>query len=193
LFACPSDSRDEYGIDPFRGDDNFQTTNYVAVGGAARCQTKAQGGTVYATDGFLHPLSKTSFRRITDGTSHTLALGERNYELRTWAITGLAKMLPDGRFQGVATYAMKTILDYGIQNEPGPYYTADKFGRKPATVPFNILYFGSFHPGGAFFAYCDGSVHFLSEDTDLVLLRHLATIAGGENESDPEPTCPPGL
>ena len=86
-------------------------------------------------------MGATSFRQITDGTSHSLALGERNYELRTWAITGLAKMLPDGRLQSVSTYAMKTILDYGIQNEPGPYYIADKFGRKPETVPFNDAVF----------------------------------------------------
>lgn len=189
LFACPSDDREDYGIDPFRGDDNFQTTNYVGVGGAARCQTKAEGGTSYGTDGFLHPLSKTSFRKITDGASNTLALGERNYELRTWAITGLARLLPDGRLQGVATYAMKTIFDFGIRNKPGPYYIADKFGRKPQTASFNHLFFGSFHPGGAHFAYCDGSIHFLPEDTDLVVLRNMATIAGGENDNDPEPEC----
>jgi len=190
LFVCPSDDRDAYGIDPFRGDDNFQTTNYVAVGGAARCQSKAEGGTTYGTDGFLSPkVGATSLRQITDGTSHSLALGERNYELRTWAITGLAKLLPDGRLQSVKTYAMKTIIDYGIQNEPGPFYIADKFDRQPETVPFNQLFFGSSHPGGAFFAFCDGGVRFLTEETDLVALRNLATIAGGELESDPEPEC----
>lgn len=40
--------------------------------------------------------------------------------------------------------------------------------------------FLSFHRGGAFFAYGDGSVHFISEQTVSRVYQSLSTIDGGE-------------
>ena len=62
-------------------------------------------------------------------------------------------------------------------------------GYSGPNVDFNDLAFGSNHPGGAHFVYADASAHFLVEDTNLVLLRHLATIGGGETQDDPEPSA----
>lgn len=39
---------------------------------------------------------------------------------------------------------------------------------------------GSFHPGGMNAVLCDGSVHFLSNEIDLEVLRSLVTPRGGE-------------
>jgi prepilin-type processing-associated H-X9-DG protein len=44
--------------------------------------------------------------------------------------------------------------------------------------------FSSNHKGGVNFAYCDGSVHFVSDTISLVTLRALSTRAGGEVISD---------
>ena len=40
--------------------------------------------------------------------------------------------------------------------------------------------FGSYHPGGANFAFGDGSVRFIKESTDLRVLAALGTRAGVE-------------
>jgi prepilin-type processing-associated H-X9-DG protein len=47
--------------------------------------------------------------------------------------------------------------------------------------------FYSFHPAGANFAFCDGSVRHLGESTNLRVLAALVTRSGGEAEEVPVP------
>jgi len=44
----------------------------------------------------------------------------------------------------------------------------------------NDFPFGSFHPGGAQFAFADGHVTFINDTIDMYIYRSLGTIAGGE-------------
>ncbi len=72
------------------------------------------------------------------------------------------------------------------------YYFAHEDWNRPGPVPpgvaqdmtTNELPFGSFHPGGANFAYGDGSVHFLRTDIDPAYWVSLATRNGGEAITD---------
>jgi len=49
-------------------------------------------------------------------------------------------------------------------------------------ILFNDLFWGSDHPSVAQFAFADGSVHTLADDTDLEVLRSMATRNGQEVE-----------
>ena len=50
----------------------------------------------------------------------------------------------------------------------------------PLTILNRVCAYGSGHPGGANFAFTDGSVRILSDQSDLAILWALSTRAGGE-------------
>jgi prepilin-type processing-associated H-X9-DG protein len=67
---------------------------------------------------------------------------------------------------------------------PFPY--ADRMtpsGNPPLQGPQSALGFGSYHPGGANFAFADGSVRFVKETTDLRVMSVLGTRGGREVSS----------
>jgi prepilin-type N-terminal cleavage/methylation domain-containing protein len=102
-------------------------------------------------NGIFFGNSKISMKHITDGTSHTFLLGERDrYCL---ASTWIGVRNPVGEDMNGSAWLI------GRQsrklNDP---ITGD---HETCTEGFS-----SKHAGGAFFAFCDGSVHFISDDID---------------------------
>jgi prepilin-type processing-associated H-X9-DG protein len=109
---------------------------------------------------------------ITDGTSNTLLVGEWT---PTPSDSSLATPTAWQPFWDSYGYASSVCQDIGTYN----------FG--PPTPPFWSSGFGSFHPGGANFAFADGSVRFLSygllkqlPDGSKTIIEALATRNGGE-------------
>ena len=168
-FRCPIDGRPIGRFPPGVADEQpaWGLTNYLGVAGTD----------LHADDGVLHPNFKPSVGRITDGTSSTVMIGERP--------TG-----PDGYGNawysgwGTLRYFKGQLLpvDDEWANAPPdrgscPRVTVFQSGR--ADDPCHQRHFWSLHPGGANFAFCDGSVKFLRYSA-ADILPALATRAGGE-------------
>lgn len=175
LFACPS---------MVVSTKRFST--YAGVGGnpiAGPIKGVATRGCAsYATNGVLHPGSRTRIAQITDGTSHTAAIGENVYFL-AWSWMNGPRRTKSGSDVTVCSNASNNVLyPINASHEAFGYYFGDNDrpdGTK-AEVPMNDLWFGSPHPGGAYFCFADGSTRFLSDSVDFNAYQAAATIAGEE-------------
>jgi prepilin-type N-terminal cleavage/methylation domain-containing protein/prepilin-type processing-associated H-X9-DG protein len=178
VYLCPSTER------PVTNGTTLVASHYAAVSGAYRGGKRIDledenCGDIY-TNGIFYPNSRTSASKITDGTSHTLAVGERLYVFRDWMDGAVWWGRP---LRVICTEAAKNVR-YPInadRNQFG-YYVADTEApsNAPLTMLLNDLTFASFHAGGAQFCFADGSVHLLSEVIDFQIFQDMATIAGSE-------------
>jgi prepilin-type N-terminal cleavage/methylation domain-containing protein len=132
-----------------------------------------QGGA--AVNGVIYVASKVKSKDITDGLSNTFLVGEASWDVgpqRPWLVGFSSNTQVAGHF----TYVIKNLaypLNTAYRVYPNPP------GGQP--YPPNDTSFGSLHPIGAYFALCDGSVHFIREDVDLKgVLKPLASRASDE-------------
>lgn len=185
-FRCPSAPSVPNKKDPWM-------SHYWGVGGAARPDVGLDLEDFTCGDldsnGVFFPGSETRIATITDGTSHTLALGERAYRFRMW-MTGATKYLDgSGQINRLCSQAANQIrYPINASNERFGYYV-DHSPLPPGgewKMLQNNLPFGSDHPGGTHFAMADASVHFLPDEIDFTVFEDLATIAGGEVSRWPE-------
>jgi prepilin-type N-terminal cleavage/methylation domain-containing protein/prepilin-type processing-associated H-X9-DG protein len=175
VFACPADGRVPGPQTSQRSGEVVALTSYLGVSGKD-----------YATrDGVLVQDLRLRFADISDGTSNTLLLGERppsaDLQFGWWYAgigqlgTGSADLILGVREQNLQ------LITSGSPCGPGSYPFS------PATFddPCGMFHFWSPHPGGAHFAFADGSARFLDYSANP-LLPALASRAGGEAASLPE-------
>ena len=127
-----------------------------------------------------------------DGTSNTIAIGEATQQNHStsygpyWgagthtAVHGRILQYTPGLVQQTGGQTvLNTCIGYCAINAPSGLLISGTTGT--AGQQQYAWQFGSRHTGGANFLFCDGSVHFLSDNIDYVsVLQCLATPEGGE-------------
>jgi len=161
-FLCPSDPSEKlftlYQAGPGGGGPGgppllaVARANYVGVFGTGVVETAPGAG-----DGCFFQNSSLRFGDVLDGLSNTLLAGEHGSRLdhSTWV----------GAVPGAHRNMARVV---------------SSAGRVPNHVPSDLADFGSFHPGGANFVLCDGSVKMINDQIDLAVFQSLATRAGGD-------------
>jgi prepilin-type N-terminal cleavage/methylation domain-containing protein/prepilin-type processing-associated H-X9-DG protein len=132
-------------------------------------------------DGIFYINSKVTIPSITDGSSNTIAFGERNRTdpLFDQAYPGTANSIEQHSGWAWANYFPGYDYLYGAAmplNWQFPTPTDSNFVLQDARYST----FGSQHTAGANFCFADGSVHFISNSIPLGILQALTTRAGGE-------------
>jgi prepilin-type N-terminal cleavage/methylation domain-containing protein/prepilin-type processing-associated H-X9-DG protein len=150
--------------------------------------------------------SKTRLGAITDGLSNTFAAGEAASGHDMCEGIGCTTRIapnPAGETKSVHGWlvggANPSLFFAGGFRYSGAFgSTVEKLNKRPVTDsfydvtqifnstpswqggPHRISNFRSFHTGGANFAFCDGSIQFLSNDIAMPTYQALSTIQGGE-------------
>ncbi len=194
-FICPSDTAPS--VVPYTSGGNTYSmgaNSYVGVGGTSVFYFKGAPSpagaptTGMTQDGIYYLNSQIKIRDITDGTSNTLALGERSrvdpvYDLIpynegayilenqtgwAWANYYAGENTIGGAVQQI-NWNLGMVISGPPYSDPNSFYTYQR-----------LQVFGSQHTGGANFCAADGSVHFLTNSTPLNVLQASCTRAAGE-------------
>lgn len=150
--------------------------------------------------------SRTRFRDITDGASHTFAIGEAasGFEICegigcTQPVTGPNGANGSAHGWLVGGAGVEPFYATGLRYTGHAASTVERMNKTPVTDsyasisngsyadnrasweggPHWLSHFRSFHEGGCSFLFCDGSVHFLSENIDMTVYRNLSCMQDG--------------
>jgi prepilin-type N-terminal cleavage/methylation domain-containing protein len=179
LLGCPDDpvahrvGHPDCGGQPWC---DFAYTNYLGVTGTQGGQQAVQEG--YKGDGMFPDTNIcVELRSVTDGTSHTVFIGER-------PIVDFFAQYPD--VSGWGDYGWWAA---GAGNDWPPRGRGDNildsseglFAGDPETRA-DIFHWWSYHVDGAHFAFVDGSARFLSYDIDHNVMIAISSRNGAETE-----------
>jgi prepilin-type N-terminal cleavage/methylation domain-containing protein/prepilin-type processing-associated H-X9-DG protein len=176
-WICPSDrvdptwpamQRDPSGT-PTQVICQVAPSNYVGVFGITEPGINGEG--IFSRDVSI------GIRDITDGTSQTMAVGERSHKLgeATWtgAVTGAILYPPPGDTDGVGRPRTENASGMILG------HTGEHKGPGDPTSDVNQFY--SVHAGkGVHFLFADGHVQFLKSTMNYQTYTALSTRAGGE-------------
>jgi prepilin-type processing-associated H-X9-DG protein len=189
-FLCPSDPLPETVVEltaavslvPAWGRGFYGMGSY---GGSAGKRLLPAGA--MSRDGVFFLDSGVRLAEVTDGTSHTFLIGERNHRdpvydhLQPGVLPGRAPISEIGRWGSVADAG--GLVHVTLHTAVRINYQVPRSGGMPEMLDRTCA-FGSGHPGGANFAFIDGSVRFVRDTTNFGILQALSTRRGEELVSD---------
>jgi prepilin-type N-terminal cleavage/methylation domain-containing protein/prepilin-type processing-associated H-X9-DG protein len=138
-------------------------TDFAGVGGVldsnySGCVSQGQGVICYG--------SATGIGAITDGTSNTMLIGEKNYSKLDAASIGVWFQWFSGSYSDTG---FSTLTPMNVTRVFNPYNILGTGGAEQLNQSdggnATMSSAGSNHPGGCNFAFCDGSVKFLKDTT----------------------------
>jgi prepilin-type N-terminal cleavage/methylation domain-containing protein/prepilin-type processing-associated H-X9-DG protein len=185
-LTCPSDKLPSPATTTYNdGFGDIYTLGLTSYGGNAG--TRSAYWESATQDGMYWLNSQVHIRDVIDGTSNTLAFGERYHfdpifdQLNPNNPTFAGLINTYGGWPWANVYAMEdqtesSFSPINYMTPPGTTQAQWSYGMQDSRVNA----FGSGHTGGANFAFVDGSVHFLTDSLPLGTLQVLSTRAGGE-------------
>jgi prepilin-type N-terminal cleavage/methylation domain-containing protein/prepilin-type processing-associated H-X9-DG protein len=186
VYRCPSDTAPDRNDQRQINSQSLSTSNYVGSNSSdypSDIRGTPSGSNVYRADGVFYRNSGIRFADITDGSSNTIAVGERAWQVKG---SGGANVnhyagVVFGQAGSIGTSATANIYDI----TPVLAGTVREINSK--ATDYGQHTYSSRHPGGAQFALCDGSVRFISEtinfNTDNAInttLERLISIDDGQ-------------
>lgn len=200
MLFCPSSDLPEFpsldhefegtGTDP---PSTAMMATYTGIAGAVdHVSAVTSGSDIRSAGGCMIIGEPVPLRRVTDGTSKTIMIAEQS----DWFVRTVASR----------TRTTTTLVDARSDGNHG--FTMGPHGNTMTTRTFNITTvrhrinekstslagvsgntgpnrsIQSVHSGGAFATFVDGSVHFLSEDTDLQVLYDMSNRDDGNVSID---------
>jgi prepilin-type N-terminal cleavage/methylation domain-containing protein/prepilin-type processing-associated H-X9-DG protein len=190
ILLCPSDAL----LIPtchWRLEAPYEWSNGIyglaSYGGNAGIRSFGYDGEPQTEDGIFFKLSQVRMAMITDGSSHTLLIGERSHDDVEY-----------DRLTAELDPPFHPLTNFGAWASAGHEISSQADVLLGSIVPINyrvppesgsgnwdwedqrLSAFGSQHLGGANFAFADGSARFVAETLPLEHLQALSTRAGDD-------------
>ncbi|MFV2066672.1 MAG: DUF1559 domain-containing protein [Pirellulales bacterium] len=201
VFRCPSNPLPPNGPavppDPWNGNvQNAMLADYVGISGATpqanfpvfgACSPQTGYGGIYCSNGALVPNKPFRFADITDGSANTLIVGEQSAPISwnngasrrdvrsnyygAWC-SHTERRVPSSAWGGAPWGSGTTSVRYRINLKGLP-------GGSNTTWDANTILTSS-HPGGVMSTRADGSVDFIAETIEMIILKRMASRQDGQ-------------